>query len=87
MKKIIPVLFVSTTTLIAVLGVCGTFNGSFRQLHAEDHEYTIEFKSADITNPSTSKDYYDSATFSFSKKHNLVLILALLSLLKATTFQ
>ena len=67
MKKVFPVLFVSTTTLIAVVGVCGTFNGSFRQLHAEEHEYTIEFKSADITNPSTSRDYYDSATFSFSK--------------------
>ena len=68
MKKIIPVLFVSATTLIAVVGVCGTFNGSFRQLHAEDHEYTITFTSADIINPSSRTVRYDSASFSFSKK-------------------
>ena len=66
MKKIIPVLFVSATTLIAVVGVCGTFNGSFRQLHAEDHEYTVTFTSSDIT--SSGGSFYDSATFSFSKK-------------------
>lgn len=68
MKKIIPVLFVSATTLIAVVGVCGSFNGSYRQLRAEDHEYPIEFTSADVTNPSSSHIYYDTATFSLFKK-------------------
>ncbi len=68
MKKIIPVLFVSATTLIAVVGVCGTFNGSFRQLHAEDHEYTIEFTSADITSSSVKSGLPEVGTFTFSKK-------------------
>ncbi len=68
MKKVFPVLFVGATTLIAVVGVCGSFNSSYRKLRAEDHEYIVTFTSADITNPSTSKNYYDSATFSFSKK-------------------
>lgn len=84
MKKIIPVLFVSATTLIAVVGVCGSFNGSYRQLRAEDHEHTIEFKSADITNPSVdTSGYTEVGTFTVSKKPNLVLILALLQLLRA----
>ncbi len=68
MKKIFPILFVASTSLIAVLGVCGSFNDSFRELHAEEHQYTVTFTSSDITNPSSSKSYYDSASFSFSKK-------------------
>ena len=68
MKKIIPVLFVSTTTLIAVVGVCGTFNGSFRQLHAEDHEYTVTFAPSDITSHSVKSGWPETGTFTFSKK-------------------
>lgn len=68
MKKIFPILFVASTSLIAVLGVCGSFNDSFRELHAEEHEHTVTFTSSNITNPSSSKSYYDSASFSFSKK-------------------
>lgn len=87
MKKIFPILFVSATTLIAVVGVCGSFNSSFKKLRAEDHEYPVTFTSSDITNPSTSKNYYDSATFSFSKKTQSGLILALPLLLRVTEFQ
>lgn len=68
MKKVFPVLFVSTTTLIAVVGVCGTFNGSFRQLHAEDHEYTVEFTKSDIKSSSISGSYEKTGTFTFSKQ-------------------
>lgn len=69
MKKVFPVLFVSTTTLIAVVGVaCGTFNGSFRQLHAEDHEYTVEFTKSDIKSSSISGSYDKTGTFTFSKQ-------------------
>ena len=68
MKKVFPVLFVSTTTLIAVVGVCGTFNGSFRQLHAEDHEYTVEFTQSDIKSSSISGSYEKTGTFAFSKQ-------------------
>ena len=68
MKKVFPVLFVSATTLIAVVGVCGTFNDSFRQLHAEDHEYTITFTKDDITSSSVKSGFPEVGTFTFSKK-------------------
>lgn len=68
MKKIIPVLFVSATTLIAVVGVCGSFNGSYRQLRAEDHEHTITFTPSDITSHSVKSGWPETGTFAFSKK-------------------
>ncbi len=68
MKKIIPVLFVSATTLIAVVGVCGSFNSSFKQLRAEDHEYTVTFTIDDIKSSSVKPGWPETGTFTFSRK-------------------
>ena len=68
MKKIFPVLFVVSTSLIAVVGVLGSTNSSFRELRAEEHSYTITFTKDDITSSSTQSGYQTTGTFTFSKQ-------------------
>ena len=68
MKKFFPILFVVSTSLIAVVGVCGTFNDSFRILKATEKEYTFTFNSGDITSHSVKSGWPETGTFTFSQK-------------------
>ena len=68
MKKIFPILFVVSTSLVAVVGICGTFNESFRPLKAVENEYVITFGSADIKSSSVKPGWPETGTFTFSRK-------------------